>query len=225
MPLAVKQRHVGIFRRHWAFPERDICQNANTETNKLRGFYFGSELYRPSGRRNMNYNGFIVIMLILYGLRYYYYCSKKGRIWMEQTSNRKRVELQPAISTSCVLSQLLYASEMCQNASWRKRVNVSNRQWRSTEAWDVEDPTLSRQSDKTWRLDCQRYMPAALYSKKYLLVLISVWDWVRISWTVKFSDLIETRTHKLPAVQIHLSHMQTDITSQLDLSGCEASVS
>jgi hypothetical protein len=39
-----------------------------------------------------------------------------------------------------------------------------NRQWRPIGLWDVEDPTLFRQSDHRWRWGCQLYAPAPLYS-------------------------------------------------------------
>jgi hypothetical protein len=46
--------------------------------------------------------------------------------------------------------------------------------WRPIGMWDIESPTLSRQSAHRWRLGCKPYASAALYSQKYLLVLISV---------------------------------------------------
>jgi hypothetical protein len=49
-----------------------------------------------------------------------------------------------------------------------------NRPWRLIRLWNVMDPTFSRQSAHTRWLGCQPYAPAALYSQKYLLVLISV---------------------------------------------------
>jgi hypothetical protein len=39
---------------------------------------------------------------------------------------------------------------------------------------DVEDPTLSRQSAHRWRLSCQSYAPAALYTQEDILVFIYV---------------------------------------------------
>jgi hypothetical protein len=43
------------------------------------------------------------------------------------------------------------------------------RPWRPTGFWDVEDPTLSRQSAERWRQGCQPYAPAALCSPDTLL--------------------------------------------------------
>jgi hypothetical protein len=39
---------------------------------------------------------------------------------------------------------------------------------------DVEDPILSKQLAHRWRLGCHPYKPAAFYSQKDLLVLMSV---------------------------------------------------
>jgi hypothetical protein len=50
--------------------------------------------------------------------------------------------------------------------------------WRPVVLWDVEAPTLSRQSAHRWPWGCQPYAPAALYSPGRFLVLISVRSWV-----------------------------------------------
>jgi hypothetical protein len=48
------------------------------------------------------------------------------------------------------------------------------RPWRPIGERYAEDSILSRHSALTWRLGCQPYAPAALYTQKYLLVFISV---------------------------------------------------
>jgi hypothetical protein len=48
------------------------------------------------------------------------------------------------------------------------------RPWRPIGLWDVEDPILCSQSAHRWRLGCQFYAPAHLYTQKDILVLISV---------------------------------------------------
>jgi hypothetical protein len=53
-----------------------------------------------------------------------------------------------------------------------------NRPWRLIGLWDVEVPTVSRQSAHRWRWGRQPYAPAALYAPARFLVLISVRGWV-----------------------------------------------
>jgi hypothetical protein len=81
-----------------------------------------------------------------------------------------------------------------------------NRPWRPIRLWDVEGPTLYRQSAHRWRWDCQPYAP--LPPGKFL-VLISVRGWVNPRAIVrleglckleKINDLIGTRD--LPACSI-----------------------
>jgi hypothetical protein len=58
------------------------------------------------------------------------------------------------------------------NASYAYKMHISkiqvsynrNKPWRPIELWDVEDPTLSRQSAHRQRQGCQPYAPAELYS-------------------------------------------------------------
>jgi hypothetical protein len=77
--------------------------------------------------------------------------------------------------------------------------------------WDVEDPTLSRQSAHRWQLDFQPYAPTTIYSEKDLLVLISARGWIiprSIVWLEgidklkEFIDLIGTQTCYLLACSI-----------------------
>jgi hypothetical protein len=43
-----------------------------------------------------------------------------------------------------------------------------NRPWRPIVSWDVENPTLSRQSACWWRWGCQPYVPVTLYCPETL---------------------------------------------------------
>jgi hypothetical protein len=51
----------------------------------------------------------------------------------------------------------------------RIRSYPRNRPWRPIGLWDVEDPTLCRQSAHRWRQGCQPCAPAALYFPEILL--------------------------------------------------------
>jgi hypothetical protein len=53
----------------------------------------------------------------------------------------------------------------------RKATLLRNRAWRPVRLWDVEDPTLSRQSTHRWRQGCQPYAPVALYFPETLFLL------------------------------------------------------
>jgi hypothetical protein len=74
-----------------------------------------------------------------------------------------------------------------------------NRPWRPIGLWDVEGPTLSRQSAHRWRWGCQPYAPATLYPPGRFLILISVRGWVDPNWKI---HLIGTRTRDLPGCSI-----------------------
>jgi hypothetical protein len=65
-------------------------------------------------------------------------------------------------------------------------INVSypcNRPWRHVGLWDLKNPTLSRQSARRCRLDCQPYAPASLYPRSifWCSFLIDA-EWTSKQW-------------------------------------------
>jgi hypothetical protein len=52
----------------------------------------------------------------------------------------------------------------------KKQKYPRNRPCRPVGFLKVKDLTLSRQSAQRWRLCCQHYAPAALYTQKYLSI-------------------------------------------------------
>jgi hypothetical protein len=60
---------------------------------------------------------------------------------------------EPQVSL-IILQKLIFHSYPC------------NRPWRPTGLWEVEGPTLSRQSVHRWRWGCQPYAPATLYPQE-----------------------------------------------------------
>jgi hypothetical protein len=65
-----------------------------------------------------------------------------------------------------ILKRLQIFRQWCKHVLKGKAIPV-NRPWRLIGLWDVEAPTLSRQSGHRWRWGCQPYEPAALYPKEY----------------------------------------------------------
>jgi hypothetical protein len=49
--------------------------------------------------------------------------------------------------------------------------------------WDVEDPTLSRQSARRWLWGCEPYAPAALYTSETILFLFWYSFMLEAGWT------------------------------------------
>jgi hypothetical protein len=78
---------------------------------------------------------------------------------------------------------------------WHSSVSLVRciRPWSSTGLWDVETPTLSRQSTHRWRWVCQPYAPAALCSSLFLLHF-SVKGWFDSRNTVRLEGLCLLKT-------------------------------
>jgi hypothetical protein len=85
-----------------------------------------------------------------------------------------------------------------------------NRPWTSIGLWDVDAPTIFRQSAHRWRWD-QPYAPGALYPQERFLVLISVRGWVDpraivrlegLGQLKKSNELIEDWTRDHPAYSV-----------------------
>jgi hypothetical protein len=97
----------------------------------------------------------------------------------------------------------------------------SNRAWRRKRLSDVKDATLSRQSARRWRQDCQPYAPAALFSQKHYFSVSGINFFYRLSEPQglvrpeglgrlkTFIQLIGSGTRDLPACSIVINHCAT----------------
>jgi hypothetical protein len=70
-------------------------------------------------------------------------------------------EFYVALKAHFIRPKLLYV--LLHGKIRKGKAILVSRPWRPTELWDVEAPTLSRQSGHRWWWGCQSYTPAALY--------------------------------------------------------------
>jgi hypothetical protein len=81
-----------------------------------------------------------------------------GQTW---STVRSVTELQ--ITDPCNSEHKQHRNIHTSDNKWSYKSYRHNRLWRPIWLWDVEGPTLARQSAHRWRQSCQLYAPAALY--------------------------------------------------------------
>jgi hypothetical protein len=117
-------------------------------------------------------------------------CRQHQELWNSNARETSLIQLISSQDLCCLLkiTSMLWTSEWLLEHGY-KFSYPCNRSWRPIVLWDAEVPTFSRQSAHRWRLICQPYAPAAIYSPGRFLVLISVRTWVELRAIVRLEGL------------------------------------